>query len=355
MFGALLTQAAKAVASKDIDLIPGVGFNEAERQREKEAAAKKAGSKQTSSGNLGTPADPAAAAQPDYAGGSGGGGTDRDVAAEGFYEQGINQTQDLINNLSPREQSALNSILRSYEVTRGRQDVAFGDNQADYTKNVDKTLRNDARKKTQIDTDVRNDMSSFQRLLGSRGAGSSSAARELVPTAVAMKGSSERADASQVTADNKDALDTNFNRYKREWEQTKADADTQYENGRKDISSQFAQQGIDARQKLIELQTNLASARGGDRNAIARAGSISSEIASLQQRISELADRASGRVVQTKDVAMEQAQNKDFNPDANTSTTQAEAGVDDESSVYYDPSIQKKSDEDLLKELYGIA
>ncbi len=342
-FGADAVSTALNIASPDYDVIPGLDIN-------KHPSTTSTSRPPVQPGN-----DELDTSQQIADGGYGGtgGSSAASAVAKSFYDAGISNIDALIASLPSREASALSALMNSYLQTKGRQDVEYGDNQADFNKNIDKVTRDDARKKTQIDTNVRNDTSNLMRLLGSRGAGSSSASKEVVPRQVAQKGASERSDASQVTADNMDELNTNFNRYDREWKQRRADTDTDYQNNQRDISSQFAQQGIDARQKRMELDSNRAAASGGDAGAIARASSSAGEINTLQQKINDLAARAAGRTITNQDLAMQSSQQKAFNDPTNTSTAQ-NGGVADDSSAYYDPTIQKKTDDDLLKELFGI-
>lgn len=316
-------------------------------------AKKAASQQQTQQKQVGNSGQTVTANGTPVSGGSG--GVTRDAAAERFYEAGISNIDQLIGSLGGREQSALGSLMESYLQSKNRQNVAFGDNESDYTKNIDNITRDDARKKSMIDTNVRNDMSSLRRVLGARGAGNSSAYDEVVPGAVAAKGSSDRSDAAQITAENMDTTNTNWDRYKREFEQNRLDAETDLENNQKDIKTQFAQQGIDARQKKLELETNLASARGGNVGAQGGAASVASQINELQNRINDLAARSAGRTVAAKDTTMATTENKAFGEGANTATSQFTPNGEDTSSTnVYNADDQKKSDEDLLKELLGL-
>lgn len=289
------------------------------------------------------------------AGAGGAAGPVRDLAAEGFYQSGIDQTQNLINTLPGREQTALQALIESFMRGRERQDVSLRDNESDYIKTSDKLVRENANRKSQIDNNVRGNITALQRLLGSRGAGSSSASQLVVPQAAAAEGTSQRAEATQTFVDNKDATDTNWKRYKREWDQAKLDSEADLENNKRDVQGQFAEQGIAARQKLQELQTNLASARGGDRAAINAATALTSQINDLQNKIASLAARTQSRVIRADDPAYKAAETKAMS-DATTSTAQnAEQDPNYDATAAYYGDTKELSDEELLKQLYGTA
>lgn len=283
-------------------------------------------------------------------------GPARDLAAEGFYQSGIDQTNNLIGSLGTREQAAIQALIQSFQQGRERQDVALADNTADFTNTTDRLTRENANKKSQIDTRTGNNITALQRFLASKGAGSSSAATSAVPLAAAQEGTAQRSEASQTFTDNMDTTTTNFNRYKREADQAKLDAEADFENAKKDTSGQFAEQGISARQKLQELQTNLASARGGDAGAIAAARSITSQINELQNKIASLAARSQSRVIKADDPAYKPAETKAF-ADTTTDIAQKTPGAAgdpnfDSTAAYY-ADTKKLSDEDLLKQLYA--
>lgn len=338
-----------AIADPTIDLIPGVGLNEASRNK---SSSNGGGSGNTTStgGNQGSSAPSGGSSSAGYSAPA------RDLAAEGFYQAGIDQTQSLINTLGPREQAAVQALIDSFVQQQQRAQVAYGDNESDYNKSTDRLIRENAQKKETIDRSVRTNTNALQRLLGSRGAGSSSASQLVVPYAVASEGTAQRADASQQYSDNKDTLDTNWDRYKREWQQSQADAEADKTNKQRDIQAQFAQTGIDARQKMQELQANLAAARGGDATAINKAKSLSGEINALQQKIADLATRASSQTVTSKDVGPVDTTTKAITTDSTSTAQRSNDPTYDETQSYYgdvqaakDPS--QLSDEELLKQL----
>lgn len=126
----------------------------------------------------------------------------RDPAAEAMYQSGIDQTNNLLGQIGSRRDTALQGLLGSYNTSKQRAQNAFKDYESDYTTSTDRMTRQNAQKKSQIDSTVRNNITALQRLLASRGAGSSSAAQFAVPSAVAQKGTSDRYDAQQTFNDN---------------------------------------------------------------------------------------------------------------------------------------------------------
>lgn len=285
-------------------------------------------------------------------GGGASSGPQRDLAAEGFYESGISQTQKLIDTLGAREKNAIGSLTDSFNRGNERRKVSYNDNESDYTKNSDRVVRENARRKSQIDNDVRNNTTAVQRLLASRGAGSSSSRSITAPTAVAAQGTAQRADATQTFDDNKDTLDTNWSRYRREYDQASEDAKADFENQQKDVQSGFAEQGISARQKLQELLTNLASARNGDAGAINRARSVTDEINSLQSKLADYAKRSQARVVASNDPKYAVGETQAMSNEGIDASQRAQDPTYDETQSYYG-DVKALSDDELLKQLYG--
>jgi hypothetical protein len=296
---------------------------------------------------------------PTYASGGGGGyggsaAPQRDLAAESMYQSGIDQTNNLLGQVGTRRDTALGNLLNSYNTSKQRSQNAFNDNQSDYNTNVDRLGRENERKKTAIDTGVRNNMNSLQQLLASRGAGSSSDYQFKVPTVVAQKGTSERADAQQTYNDNLDATNTNWSRYRREWDQARADAEAEYNNKANATRSQFAEQEAGLRQKLQELNVNLANARGGDKNAINSANAQNAVIAQLQAQITQLANQVQGQTVNYNDPKYTAAQAKAYNDPTNAATAQAQNDPAYDQTQYYYGDVKNEQDK-LLKSLYGTA
>ena len=131
------------------------------------------------------------------------------------------------------------------------------DNQT-YNTTKQNDINNNVTAKDQINTSVQNNNTAVQRLLGSRGAGSSSAASIEAPLAVATQGNQQRTSVNNQFGQNQQALDQNW-----------ADTLNKYANSAGDLLTQKTNkentlnQGIDqTKAQLLQQKSNAALQAG---------------------------------------------------------------------------------------------
>jgi hypothetical protein len=135
---------------------------------------------------------------------------------------------------------------------------------------------------------------SLRRLLGARGAGSSSAARFAAPYAAALEGSQQLRQVGDAFEKNMGALDTNWNNYQTEWNQSKEDLETQKRNAENSVRADVAGKRASLLSTLAQLTAQRASAAGG--NPVASAQPYLDQVNSLYGQIDNLGAQYFGKV-----------------------------------------------------------
>lgn len=195
-------------------------------------------------------------------GGGGGGSSNGDALMASYYDDQANQLQRLLQSADTSLGQGLAGLSDSYNLQNSRINEDQSRTLRDYGIKRQDTLSAKDRALQQVDTDSRNGFNALQRLIQGGGGGVSSAARELAPYAVSLKGTQERGQQ----------LDT-FGRNTRNLDIAEEDAKMQYRNALDDLFRQkrekesALQQGvISKKQQLVnqiaEAKANAALSRG---------------------------------------------------------------------------------------------
>lgn len=187
-----------------------------------------------------------------------------DPATLAAYAQSINNTQAAIDRLPGQLNSGNQAIGASYENTLNQ--LLLGKNQANasYDTTKHQTATDYVGAKNTIGANAGSTLSGLLRLLGSRGAGGSSAAGIAAPGAVTRAATLQRSDAGNQFGANNQALDTNWNNYLTGYNNEVSSAGNQ-----KGQQEQSLQQQIDNNKaSLLQTLAQLTTAQsGGTANA----------------------------------------------------------------------------------------
>lgn len=190
-------------------------------------------------------------------GGAGGGsaGTAQDRADEqAYWQDQIENANRQLARLPKQLQAGEDNIQGSYQTAYDRLVGDKATTQRDYNTKRGQTVEDNITAKGAIDTSVRNQNTALQRLLGSRGAGSSSAATILAPYAAAVQGNNQRQQVQTAYGRNIQGLDTSWGDYQNDWQDSAQDLDVQRQNQLKTLRS-----GIDdTKAQLLDEQGNAA-------------------------------------------------------------------------------------------------
>jgi hypothetical protein len=104
----------------------------------------------------------------------------------------------------------------------------------------------------------------LQRLLGSRGAGGSSAYNQVAPEAVGREATLQRTGASNTFGQNNQALDTNWNNFLTGYNNEVAGAGAQRDQQRQGLQSNVETNRASLLQTLAQLSAQRAQAAGGN-------------------------------------------------------------------------------------------
>lgn len=182
----------------------------------------------------------------------------------GEYDQAINQTQRSMGRLGNQLRSGYSDIESSYN--NALNQLLLGKNRAEstYGENKQQTAQNFVGAKNTIGSNAGNSLRGLQRLLGSRGAGGSSAARFVAPDAVAREATIQRQGVTNTFGQNNKALDTNWNNYLTDYENQRTSASDQRNRQRGDLVNSVRAEKANLLQILADLRGQRAKAMGGD-------------------------------------------------------------------------------------------
>lgn len=180
------------------------------------------------------------------------------------YDQAIGNTNSAISRLDPQLNSGNSSIDASY--SNALNQLLLGKNQSNQTYNTNKqqTAQSYVNAKNTVGSNAGNQLSSIQRLLGSRGAGGSSAYNLTAPDAVARQATLQRTDLGNTFGQNNQALDTNWNNYLTGYNNSVAGVGTQRDQQKQGLQSSIDTNRATLLQSLAQLTAQRAQAAGGN-------------------------------------------------------------------------------------------
>lgn len=202
-----------------------------------------------------------------YGGGSYGGGTSYAAAAPpppdlSSYDQSINNTQSGIDRLGSTAAVGHENILKSYNsaygTLLGQKDAATNQYKGNKVAEGQSFVGN----KNNINSGVGQQVNATQRLLGSRGAGGSSAALINAPQNAARNGNLQRNAAGQTFSKNNQALDQNFGEFNQNWTNSSNKLSEDRTNQDRSLDAGIENNRASLLQTLAGLRTQRAAASG---------------------------------------------------------------------------------------------
>lgn len=193
-----------------------------------------------------------------------------DQALIGQFDQGIGNVQSAINRLGSQYNSGVSGIDSSYQNALNQLLLGRNQAQSSYDTNVQQNKTDYVGGKNSIRSQAGSALNGLLRLLGSRGAGGSSAATITAPGAVARQATLQQNELSNTFGSNARSLDTNWNNYLTGYTNQVNSA-----TGQRDQNKAQFQREIDANRDsllrtLATLSGQRASAAGGNPVAAAQ-------------------------------------------------------------------------------------
>lgn len=163
--------------------------------------------------------------------GGGSAGTAQDMADEQAYwdDQLANADQQL-GRIPTQEEILRKNAEDAYKSAYERLVGDKNKSKRDFDTKKQTTIDDNISAKGDIDTSVRQRNTGLQRLLGSRGAGNSSAAQILAPFAAAQEGNIQRGQVQKAYGRNLQGLDTAWGDYEDDWNESAGDLSAQRDN-----------------------------------------------------------------------------------------------------------------------------
>lgn len=135
-----------------------------------------------------------------------------------LYDQAIGNVQSGIDRLDFQKGTAQNEVNTGATNSLNRLLSAKQTVERDYNTNKDQSTRENVSARSTVDYNTGRQANALQRLLGSRGAGRSSASRTAAPYAAALQGTQQRRGVADAYGQNVQALDTAFGDYNNGYE-----------------------------------------------------------------------------------------------------------------------------------------
>ena len=219
-----------------------------------------------------------------YSSGSTAPRVDSNVIAQ--YDQGINQANAALGRLPGQESIGSENITNAYNSTLNTLLDARTTAERDYNTTKTQSTQDNIKARSNIDYSTGQKANSLQRLLGSRGAGSSSAARVAAPWAAANEGSRQRGQVADAFGRNMQSLDTNWSDYGKGWDRSRGELDQKLYQQRNDLQAQIGEKRSGLLSQLATLQAQRAAAAGG--NPVAAAQPYLDQVNALGGQIDQL-------------------------------------------------------------------
>ena len=211
-----------------------------------------------------------------------------------LYDQAIGQANAGIGRLDQQQQIGLQNVQGDYQNNLDRLLNAKNNTQKQYGESVVNTKQDNLTARSNVDFETGQRANALQRLLGSKGAGSSSAARVAAPYAAALEGTQQLNQVGDAFKDNMGALDTSWGNYQTGWNQSKEDLDAQKVNQERAVQSDVATKRADLLSNLSTLAAQRAQAAGG--NPASAAQPYLDQVNGLYSQINNLGAQYQGRV-----------------------------------------------------------
>ncbi|MCA9334315.1 hypothetical protein KC963_04665 [Candidatus Saccharibacteria bacterium] len=231
-------------------------------------------------------------------GSSGGsGGTSYDPAAVALYDQAIGQANAGLGRLGSQEGIGIANVEGDFNNNLQRLLSAKNRTQQQYEGNKVTSTQDNLQARSDIDFATGQRANALKRLLGARGAGSSSASRVAAPYAAALEGTQQLNDVADTFAKNMGALDKSWGDYNFEWDQNKNDLEAQKVNAINAVKSEVANKRVNLLNTLAQLNTQRQQALGGSAGAtVAAAQPYLNQVNDIYGQIDNLGRQFQGRV-----------------------------------------------------------
>ena len=288
------------VANPDVDLVKGVGINEARRNVT-----------QTGGTNQGPIAPLVEDPWSQYNGGTANGGaygggayaqtSDPNTAA--YYQDMMNQLNGQVGRLDGQFNVGLGNIQNSYNQQSNRLNEQKGIARRNYDTQTQQNTQNYTNTRNSIMSNTRAQANALQRLLGLNGAGNSSAALEQAPYAAGLQGSQNLNQAQQTYSNNRSGLDTNWEDAQRSYNNAFSDLDQQRYSNENNLRSSIAQTRAGLLDKIGQAAQQRETALGrGFAAAQAARNPYQEQVNSLLDQMTNLGNQYANPVMKTGDV-----------------------------------------------------
>lgn len=210
------------------------------------------------------------------------------------YDQAIGQANLSVGRLDNQQNIGQQNINDSYNSSLNKllSSKALADR--DYNDTKLQSTQDNVTAKSNIDFATGRRANSLQRLLGAKGAGSSSASRTAAPYAAALEGSQQRRQVSDAFGRNMGSLDKEYGDFNTNYQSSNTELGEQKGRNERELQSTILEKRNGLLQTLAQLQGQRASLMGG--SAVGSAQPYLDQINSNNSTIDSLGNQFANRV-----------------------------------------------------------
>lgn len=180
------------------------------------------------------------------------------------FDQAIANTNSAMGRLGNQFSSGNSAIDSSYQNALNQLLLGKNQSQQAYGASKQQASTDYVGAKNTIGANAGASLFGLQRLLGSRGAGGSSAATQVAPQAVARQATLQRNDVGNAFGANNQALDTNWNNYATGYNNSVADVGDQRDRQRQGLQGNVDSNRATLLQTLAQLTAQRDQVAGGN-------------------------------------------------------------------------------------------
>jgi hypothetical protein len=234
-------------------------------------------------------------------GGGGGGAGGFDPAALAYYDDQEKLAKSGLDRLGKQKGIGYSNIDNSFNAAFNRLLGEKAVATRDYGLSKNRTIEDNRNSRDSIERGVQTQSASLKRLLGSMGAGNSSAAEVLAPYAVAKQGNQQLGDVQTRFGRNLQSLDLAKEDTEREFSSQQGDLNLQRSQKRNEFDAGLAQQEAGILEQLSNIALQRQQAKGQNyAQARSAMGNYSDRINALLGRVDSLGKQYASPITRQK-------------------------------------------------------
>lgn len=279
--------------------------------------------------------------------GTSGSGSTADPIETWLIDQQINSANSALGRIDGQRQTGLSNINSTYNDAETQRQNQFNAAKGKYEQTTERNNQDYTNIRGSVRRDAGNQYSALQRLLGSAGAGRSSAAQILTPFAVGREAAQRFGQTQDTFARNSQDLDTNWNATESEASNYAKKLRDEKQNRINELDSGLTESRLGLNNQLYGLNLNKQQLLGGNLANVQEA--VSPYASKIQELLAQIDGYGKLAVTPTKSIGFNAPELGQYNYSrfATPTTNGQRSGVDDYTSPFV--QLMNNKEEDKLR------